>query len=207
MVAVTFTTVRVGTLLGRRQDRHPRRAPPLAVGLAVVLLVLVEAAAVTATVCLVDSGMGWQSALLTYLPSNAWLGATFAPFGALVAARRPRLAIGWLVLGFALLYGFAAAGLALFMTVGTGPHPGLLTRLVGWIGLTLWTPAVVLAAYLGMVSLSRLVIGGRAGTAGAVVAALLIAGAFAPARERLQRWPATSVPSPRRSPPAHAVTS
>ena len=95
-------------------------------------------------VCLYRSGIGGREALLSYMPSNAWLGATFAPFGALVAARRPRLAIGWLVLGFALLYGLSAAGVSFCLAAAAGGTANTFSNSAGWIGVSLWTPAVAL---------------------------------------------------------------
>ena len=134
MDSVTALPIAAGLRL-RRRDRA---------GPALLLLAVAEAAAVTAAVCLIVSGMGWRAAFLSYMPSNAWLGATFAPLGALVAVRRPRLAIGWLILGFALCYGLSAAGVSLALATAGQGTPGTAIRWAAWLGFSIWTPAVAL---------------------------------------------------------------
>jgi two-component system NarL family sensor kinase len=134
MNAVTTVPAAVGL-------RPPRRGRS---GLALLLLAVAEAAAVTAAVSLIVSGMGGRAALLSYMPSNAWLAATFAPLGALVAVRRPRLAIGWLILGFALCYGLSAAGVSLALATAGSGTPGAALRWAAWLGFSIWTPAVAL---------------------------------------------------------------
>jgi two-component system NarL family sensor kinase len=135
MNAVTVAPIAAGAFRSRRRDRS---------GLALLLLAGAEAAAVAAAVGLIVSGLGWRAALLSFMPSNAWLAATFAPLGALVAVRRPRLALGWLLLGFAICYGLSAAGVSLAMAAAGPGTPGAGVRWAAWIGSFIWTPAVAL---------------------------------------------------------------
>ena len=76
------------------------------------LLVLVVLLVAVASVELASTGLPVGRLLLSYAVTDAWLGLTFAPFGALVAYRRPRLPLGWLFLAFSLFYATSACGIA-----------------------------------------------------------------------------------------------
>ena len=105
-------------------------------------LVVTEAAVVSAAFALIGSGLPWRVLLTSYPVTNAWLAATFAPFGALVALRRPRLLLGWFFCGFSLCYGLSAVALAFPIWQATSGGPNHWTSFVGWLGLSIWEPAV-----------------------------------------------------------------
>jgi two-component system, NarL family, sensor kinase len=91
---------------------------------------------------LVACGLPWQLLLTSYAVTNGWMAATFAPFGALVALRRPRLAVGWLFCGFALCYGLSAACISLAIWQATAGGPNHWSSTLGRLGVFIWTPAV-----------------------------------------------------------------
>jgi two-component system, NarL family, sensor kinase len=108
--------------------------------LAITVLVMVEAMVAVGLYKLTSLGLSFGTLLLSYGVTNAWLGGTFAPFGALVAYRRPDLPTGWLFLAFGLFYAASALGIS----VMTG-HFVTQTPVSRWIAFTanvLWTPAV-----------------------------------------------------------------
>jgi hypothetical protein len=63
------------------------------------ILAITEAGVAVAGWALVACGLPWQLLLTSDAVTNGWMAATFAPFGALVALCRPRLAVGWLFCG------------------------------------------------------------------------------------------------------------
>jgi two-component system, NarL family, sensor kinase len=91
---------------------------------------------------LVACGLPWQLLLTSYAATNGWMAATFAPFGMLVAHRRPRLAVGWLFGGFALCYGLSAACISLAIWQATAGGPNHWSSTLGWLGVFIWTPAI-----------------------------------------------------------------
>jgi two-component system, NarL family, sensor kinase len=119
--------------------RSPARRARLAWSLAWGSLALTEAAVVTALVALVASGLPWKVIFPSYALSNAWLAATLAPFGAVVAARRPGLLIGWLFCAYALCYGLAAAGVSLCLWSLALGHLSAWSAYAGWFGISIWT--------------------------------------------------------------------
>ncbi len=106
------------------------------------VLLVTELAVVATVFALIGSGLPWRFLFTSYPVTNAWLAGTFAPFGALVALRRPRLLIGWFICGFALCYGLSAAGIAFSLWQATAGGPNHWTSVVGWIGISVWTPAI-----------------------------------------------------------------
>jgi signal transduction histidine kinase len=106
------------------------------------MLAVTEACVAVAGWALVACGLPWQLLLTSYAVTNGWMAATFAPFGALVALRRPRLAVGWLFCGFALCYGLSAACISLAMWQATAGGPNHWSSTLGWLGVFIWTPAV-----------------------------------------------------------------
>lgn len=123
---------------------RPPAASRLAVAVAVALFVVTEASVAAAVVSLAGSGLPLRLLITSYGATNGWLAATFAPFGAVVAAKRPRSPIGWLFGGFALAYGVSSAAISLALRQVTTGHPAAWMSTVGWIGLWAWTPAVSL---------------------------------------------------------------
>lgn len=101
-------------------------------------LALTETAVVTALVALVASGLPWKVIFPTYALSNAWLAATFAPFGAVVATRRSGLLIGWLFCAYGLFYGLAAAGVSLCLWSVALGHLSVWSAYAGWFGISIW---------------------------------------------------------------------
>jgi signal transduction histidine kinase len=102
-------------------------------------LVVTEAAVVTAIVAMTASGLSWRTLFPSYAVTNAWLAATFAPLGAIVAARRPRLSIGWWICAYAFAYGVAAAGISLAFWSLAARHFNIWSAYAGWIGISIWT--------------------------------------------------------------------
>jgi two-component system, NarL family, sensor kinase len=116
------------------------------------LLAAIEAAVVLVAVLLARSPLSLPDLIQTYIPTNAWMAATFAPLGAAVAARRSHLNTGWLILGFSLLYGLSAAGLSTFVSWHPGGGIGTAVATVGWVASFLWTPAVSICLPLFLLS-------------------------------------------------------
>jgi hypothetical protein len=107
-------------------------APPSGARLAAwAVLVVTEAAVVVTAWAVVACGLPWRLLLTSYAVTNGWMAATFAPFGTLVACRRPRLAVGWLFCGFALCYGLSAAGISLAMWQATAGGPNRWSSTLG----------------------------------------------------------------------------
>src|SRR6202034_107314 len=106
------------------------------------ILIVTEACVAIAGWALVACGLPWQLLLTSYAVTNGWMAATFAPFGMLVARRRPRLAVGWLFSGFALCYGLSAACISLAIWQATAGGPNHWSSTLGWLGVFIWTPAV-----------------------------------------------------------------
>ena len=97
-------------------------------GVPLVIFAATELAIALALFRLVSLGLPAGQLLLSYGVTNAWLGASFAPFGAYVAYRRPDVVVGWLFLAFGVFYGASVYGIALttraFMA-GNEAHPSL----------------------------------------------------------------------------------
>jgi two-component system, NarL family, sensor kinase len=90
---------------------HERASRFVAVG-SFSLLALVVLLVAVASVELSSTGLPLGRIVLSYAVTDAWLGLTFAPFGALVAYRRPGSPLGWLFLAFSVFYATSAAGFA-----------------------------------------------------------------------------------------------
>jgi two-component system NarL family sensor kinase len=118
--------------------------------LAWVLLALTLAAVMVAVVTLVASGLPWRTLFPTYAVTNAWMALAFAPFGAVVALRRPRLAIGWLFVAYALCYGVSAAMLGVSLQRYAAGSSDAVSSAIGWIGASIWTPAIALCLPLAI---------------------------------------------------------
>jgi two-component system NarL family sensor kinase len=102
-------------------------------------LALTEGAVVIAIVALVASGLPLRTLFPSYAVTNAWMAATFAPFGAVIVARRPRLSIGWCICAYAFVYGVAAAGIALAFWAFAAHRFDVWSAYAGWIGMSIWT--------------------------------------------------------------------
>ena len=81
------------------------------------------------------SGLPWDLLLTSYAVTNAWMAATFAPFGPL-SPPPARLVVGWLFCGFALCYGLSAAFLSLAMWQATAGGPTHWSSTLGWLGVS-----------------------------------------------------------------------
>ena len=77
------------------------------------LLALVVVLVGVAAIEFASTGQSFGQLLLSYSVTDAWLGLTFAPVGAFVAYRRPRLPLGWLFLAFSVFYAISACGFAI----------------------------------------------------------------------------------------------
>jgi len=93
---------------------------------------------------LAETGLPWRSLLLSYGVTNAWLAATFAPFGALVVHRRPTLLIGWLFSAFAGFYAISAYGIASLNAQTIAGADGHVSSWLVFVAFDTWTPAVAI---------------------------------------------------------------
>jgi signal transduction histidine kinase len=119
---------------------HPDR--PATAILALTILVVTELLVGLSLFKLVGTGLSFGSLLLSYSVTNAWLGATFAPFGALVAYRRPHQPIGWLFLAFGLFYALSSYFIAVTTAQYVVDNGADVNHWVNFVGNTVWTPAV-----------------------------------------------------------------
>ncbi len=116
----------------------PRRWPRF---LPLVILAATEVVVGLAVFKLAATGLSLGQLLLSYGITNAWLGASFAPFGAYVAYKRPEVTIGWLFAAFGVLYGVSAYGIAMMTRVLLGGREAHLSVGVVLVSNT-WTIAV-----------------------------------------------------------------
>src|ERR1700712_2961787 len=101
-------------------DPRAGRPPWPAIGLSA----LAVAEAVATLVGVLATGMTFAAARDSFLISNASIGTVCALCGGLIAAYRPRNALGWLLLGVAVAQTATAAGtpwLARALAAGDGP--------------------------------------------------------------------------------------
>jgi hypothetical protein len=124
----------------------------------------------------------WQDGVLPFL-SYAVFVLTFATVGALVASRRPRNPIGWLLLAAGVSY--VVGGVT--VTAAQHGEPGAWTTLAAWVGAWVWMAGVGPVGTFGLLLFPTGRLPSRrwrpvAWLAGGGLAALLIGLAIAPGR-------------------------
>jgi hypothetical protein len=90
-----------------------------------------------------------QGGYLPYAVLTAIVFSTFGVVGAVVAARRPRNAVGWLIAVGALLWMLAVLSNGIFWHMAFGrPHAPAASDFVAWFGTWAFVPAFVLVLSL-----------------------------------------------------------
>jgi hypothetical protein len=134
-----YNSLAMGALLGGTSTRTPVRKLILALALACLAIGLAAAGLVFRHL---NQAAGVQD--FPYAPGNAQLAVVAALLGGLIAARRPELIFGWLILAHAVLLGLDAFtgeyGPYASSTTSAGPAHSA-AAWVTWLGAWLWVAA------------------------------------------------------------------